>query len=93
MTSNQRWNNDVYVNDEGYKFKQQWIDVIYLDKFNAKFPNFRNFNQPWNETTSRIWPFVKKKKKIDFKLRGKWFLTLKKDQLKHDFIDAFSVLE
>ena len=65
-TSNQRWNNVVYVNVEIYILQQRWNNIVY---FNVELDNVR---QHWNkvvifnvdfynvETTLRIWLFGKK---------------------------------
>ena len=64
-TSNQRWNNVVYVNVEIYNVQQRWNNVVY---FNVELKNVRQrrnnvviFNVNFHaETMLRIWPFEKK---------------------------------
>ena len=70
-TSNQRWNNIVYVNVEIYNFQQQWNNVVY---FNAELNNVRqrqnnvvifnvdfyNVGQRWNNVANMtIWKKIK----------------------------------
>ena len=80
-TSNQRWNNVVYVNVEIYNVEQRWNNAVF---FNVELNNVETtlsfstsiFTTLGNvETTLRIWPFEKKKASIQkqnniFELQG-----------------------